>query len=193
MGGRGPSRKDPEKRQRRNEPVLLVPADDDQELEVLPVEPAPPPAPAGLLKLTRDRWVEFWASPVAKLADRVSDLPALERLFGLYDDLERCARTVRKAGHMIEGSKGQLVMNPLLRHMQTQAAEIRQLEDRFGLSPRARLGLNFTLGQTAKTLADLNSEFVGGGDVDDDDDPRLDDALPGEVVTDDGPSAQRSA
>lgn len=195
MGGRGPARKDPERRQRRNEPAALVPVDDDFD-EDLAVDdaPAPPQPPAGLLKTTRDRWAEFWTSPVAALADRVSDLPALERLFGLYDDLERCARAVRRAGHMVEGSKGQLVMNPLLRHMQTQAAEIRQLEDRFGLSPRARLALNFTLGQTAKTLADLNSEFVGGGDGDDqDDDPRLDDALPGEVVADDREAAERTA
>lgn len=198
MGGRGPARKDQERRQRRNEPTPLVPVDDqpDDELaddEQLLVPVKVPAAPAGLLKITRDRWAEFWTSPVAGLADRVSDRPALERLFGLYDDLERCARVVRKTGHMVEGSKGQLVMNPLLRHMQTQAAEIRQLEDRFGLSPRARLGLNFTLGQTAKTLADLNSEFGEGGEGDEDDDPRLDDAVPGEVIDDDREAAERSA
>jgi P27 family predicted phage terminase small subunit len=193
VGGRGPSRKDPEKRQRRNEPASLVPVDELDEDLATAEAPGPPAAPAGLLKTTRDRWTAYWKSPVAKLADPVSDLPALERLYRLYDDLERSHRAVKATGHMIEGSKEQLVMNPLLRHMQTEMAEIRQLEDRFGLSPRARLGLNFTLGQTAKTLADLNSEFVGGGDGDDDDDPRLDDALPGEVLPDDGPASQRSA
>ncbi|MDN3356069.1 P27 family phage terminase small subunit [Actinomadura sp. DC4] len=194
MGGRGPTRKDPDKRQRRNEPSTLVPVGDefDEDLAVTDAPQPPPPPPAGLLKVTRDRWDEFWTSPVAALADRVSDRTALERLFSLYDDLERCGRTVRKAGHMVVGSKGQLVMNPLLRHMQTQASEIRQLEDRFGLSPRARLGLNMTLGQTAKTLADLNHGLGGGDGDDEDDDPRLDDAIPGEVV-DDGTASQRSA
>lgn len=193
MGGRGPNRKDPDRRQRRNEPVSLVPADEEPaEEEFLVAEiPAPPSAPANLLKTTRDRWVAYWSSPVAGLADPVSDLPALERLYRLYDDLERSHRAVRATGHMVEGSKGQTVMNPLLRHMQTEMAEIRQLEDRFGLSPRARLGLNFTLGQTAKTLADLNSEFGGEGD-DEDDDPRLDEAIPGEVL-DDSQAPERSA
>ena len=139
-----------------------------------------PLSPAGLLKTTRNRWDAYWASPVAKLADPVSDLPALERLFRLYDDLERSHQSVRKAGHMVEGSQGQAVMNPLLRHMQTVMAEVRQLEDRFGLSPRARLGLNLTLGATAKTIADLNADFVGGGD---DDDPRRDwDVIDGETA-----------
>jgi P27 family predicted phage terminase small subunit len=192
MGGRGPDRKDPDRRQRRNAPASLVPVDDEPDVDLVEVVPEPPTSPAGLLKTTRDRWAAYWFSPVAKLADPVSDLPALERLYRLYDDLERSHRAVKATGHMIEGSKEQLVMNPLLRHMQTEMAEIRQLEDRFGLSPRARLSLNFTLGQTAKTLADLNSEFVGGGEGDDDD-PRLDDALSGEVVADDSEATERSA
>lgn len=167
MAGRGPAPKDPEKRQRRNAAKdLAVVADGAAEA------PEVPSPPSGLLKATRDRWAAYWASPVAKLADPVSDLPALERLFRLYDDLDRSNRTVREQGHMVRGSKGQMVLHPLLRHTQVTQAEIRQLEDRFGLSPRARLSLNVTLGEAAKSLADLNSEFQGGGG--DDDDPRFD-------------------
>lgn len=167
--------KDPEKRQRRNaakDLAVVTEAADSSEV---------PTSPAGLLKATRDRWVDYWSSPVAKLADPVSDLPALERLFRLYDDLERTNRTVREQGHMVLGSKGQMVLHPLLRHTQVTQTEIRQLEDRFGLSPRARLSLNVTLGEAAKSLADLNSEFTGGGD--DDDDPRFD-VIDGEVLDD---------
>jgi P27 family predicted phage terminase small subunit len=112
-------------------------------------------------------------------------LPALERLFALYDDLERSNAAVKKSGHMVTGSQGQAVLNPLLRHIQVTQGEVRQLEDRFGLSPRARLSLNVTLGEAAKSLADLNSEFMGGGD--DDDDPRFD-VIDGEVL-DDGETA----
>lgn len=176
MAGRGPARKDPEKRQRRNAAKdLAVVAEAAMDV------PEPPSPPAGLLKATRDRWADYWSSPVAKLADPVSDLTALERLFRLYDDLERTNRTVREQGHMVRGSKGQMVLHPLLRHTQVTQAEIRQLEDRFGLSPRARLSLNVTLGEAAKSLADLNSEFTGGGD--DDDDPRFD-VIDGEVLDD---------
>nr|SAP16271.1 hypothetical protein BN4615_P10934 [Nonomuraea gerenzanensis] len=146
-------------------------------------EDGPPPAPDYLLPATKDRWASYWTSPVAKLVDAVSDLPALERLFWLYDDLERSRQAVAETGHVITGSKGQQVMNPLLRHMQTQAAETRQLEDRFGLSPRARLSLNLTLGQAAQSLADLNGPFMEAGG--DDDDPRMD-VVEAEVVDDVG-------
>lgn len=176
MAGRGPAPKDSDKRQRRNAPQELVAPSPPVSQGVEGGRPEPP---SYLLAVTKRRWEAYWASPVAKLVDEVSDLPALERLFWLYDDLERSRRSVRAQGHMIEGSKGQAVMNPLLRHMQTQAAEVRQLEDRFGLSPRARLSLGVTLGQAAQSLADLNAPFLGG----DDDDPRLD-VVDAEVVPD---------
>lgn len=181
MAGRGPARKDPEQRQRRNEAKPLELVGPGGTLEG--VGDAPPAPPDYLLAATQDRWAAYWTSPVAKLVDAVSDLPALERLFWLYDDLERSRRAVQDVGHMVEGSQGQAVMNPLLRHMQTQAAEIRQMEDRFGLSPRARLSLNLTLGQAANSLADLNAPFLADGG--DDDDPRMD-AVDVEVVSDTG-------
>lgn len=179
MAGRGPAPKNPQERQRRNAAnnlELVTPSLQEPAL----AEQGAPPAPSYLLVVTRERWSAYWRSPVAKLVDAVSDLPALERLFWLYDDLERSRRSVRQQGHMIDGSKGQTVMNPLLRHMQTVMSEIRQLEDRFGLSPRARLSLNLTLGQAAQSLADLNAPFLAGGD---DDDPRLD-AVEVEVIDD---------
>lgn len=176
MAGRGPAPKDPERRQRRNAAKDLAVV-----AEAAVGVPEPPAPPAGMLKVTRARWVDYWASPVAKLADPVSDLPALERLFRLYDDLERSNAAVKKSGHMVPGSQGQAVLNPLLRHIQATQAEVRQMEDRFGLSPRARLSLNLTLGEAAKSLADLNSEFMGGGE--DDDDPRFD-VIAGQDVID---------
>lgn len=182
MAGRGPAPKDPEERQRRNaaKPLELVgPALEQPAV----VEGGPPAAPDYLLPVTVARWAAYWKAPVAKLVDAVSDLPALERLFWLYDDLERSRQAVADTGHVIEGSKGQTVMNPLLRHMQAQAAETRQLEDRFGLSPRARLSLNLTLGQAAQSLADLNAPFLADGG--DDDDPRMD-VVDAEVVPDVG-------
>lgn len=183
MAGRGPAPKDPSKRQRRNAPAALEVVADGQVLPVM--QPIHPPPPSYLLKVTKDRWVAYWETPVARLVDAVSDLPALERLFWLYDDLERSRRSVATTGHMVEGSQGQKVMNPLLRHMQTQASEIRQLEDRFGLSPRARLSLNVTLGEAAKSLADLNAPFLNAGG--DDDDPRGDlGVVEGYVVDDVG-------
>src|SRR3546814_14145341 len=93
MAGRGPAPKDPEKRQRRNGAKDLAVVS-----EAAASVPEVPSPPAGVLKRTRERWAEYWSSPVAKLADPVSDLPALERLFALYDDLERSTAPAKKTG-----------------------------------------------------------------------------------------------
>ena len=49
--------------------------------------------------------------------------------------------------------------------------EIRQLEDRLGLTPRARLQLGITFSEAAKSLDDLNRMFTGDGG-EDAEDPR---------------------
>lgn len=183
MAGRGPSAKDPASRQRRNMPrALELVAQAREVAEVVPI--AAPPAPRGLLKKTTEQWAKFWTSPVAALVDRTSDMPALERLFELYDDCTRYRAAIRE-NPMVVGSQGQMVRNPFVKDLKDAQAEVRQLEDRFGLSPRARLGLNLTLGATAKTLADLNADFAGGAD---DDDPR-EDFIDGDVVQ----AAERSS
>ena len=175
MGRRGPAPKDPARRQRytRPGPAAAVAASRG---ELTPVEDYPA-APDGLLERTRDRWVAFWRSPVAVLVDRTSDLPALGRLFELYDDADRFRLHIREAA-MVEGSKGQMVRNPFVKDLKDTQSAILALEDRFGLSPRARLGLNLSLVGAAKTLADLNEDFG----VDGDDDPRFD-AIDGELVS----------
>jgi phage terminase small subunit len=48
------------------------------------------------------------------------------------------------------------VLHPLGRMMGVMDSEIRQLEDRFGLNPLARARLGITIGEAARTLADMN-------------------------------------
>lgn len=170
MAGRGPVPKDPERRQRArtHRPAQLSVVRPAHDVAATPE--GVPPAPVGVSERTVQQWLSYWSSPVAKLVDPVSDLPALERLFLLYDDCQQYRESIRR-DPMVEGSQGQLVRNPFVKDLKDAQAEIRQLEDRFGLSPRARLGLNLTLGATAKTLADLNADFAG---VSGDDDPRYD-------------------
>ena len=169
MGGRGPTRKDPAVRVRARDhnPKQLLDAVGGQ--LVAPEEHPEPPD--GLLQETLDRWTAFWDSPVAALIDRTSDLPALHRLFELYDDATRYRMQIREAA-MVRGSKGQWVRNPFVKDLKDTNSAILALEDRFGLSPRARLSLNLSLVGAAKTYADLN-ENLGVGDYDDDD-PRFD-------------------
>jgi P27 family predicted phage terminase small subunit len=133
-----------------------------------------PDPPAGLLKATQQAWAEFWASPLASLAigaDRV----ALERLFELLDDRSRCWREYKRA-RLVLGSQGQPVLNPLARQVATLDAEIRALQDRFGLTPASRLRLGIALGEAARSLEDLNATMAAemANEDSDRDDPRFD-------------------
>lgn len=89
--------------------------------------PALPRSP-DLLASTRQWWATVWASPMAVVWVE-ADVPALARLAGLVDVASRG-----------EGTASVL-------------AEIRQLEDRFGLSPLARRRLQWELEQASETLA----------------------------------------
>ncbi len=130
-----------------------------------------PAMPAGLLAPVRASWVAFWASEQASLV-MPADHPALVRLFALLDERERSAKAARRQ-RLVEGSQGQLVLNPLLKYVASLDAEIRQLEDRFGLTPLARLRLGVTFGEAHRSLADLNRAVLEESEVDDDD-PRAD-------------------
>lgn len=105
-------------------------------------------------------------------------MPAVERLWGLYDERERLARLAR-AEPFTAGKSGP-VPNPVWRQVRQCDSEIRQLEDRFGLSPMARLRLGVRFGKAARSLDELNrqmlADFDAGDILDVDfDDPRSDD------------------
>jgi hypothetical protein len=93
-----------------------------------------PPLDADVLPSTREWWKKVWASPMAQewLA---ADSPALVRLALMLDKVER------------GGSSSRLL------------AEIRALEDRFGLSPLARRRLQWELDEAdAETKAASRDE-----------------------------------
>lgn len=130
-------------------------------------EMAAPPAPSGFLPAIRDDWDAYWLSAPAHLVDP-ADIPALRRLFNLYDERERSYRAFRKE-RLTGGSTGQLVVNPLGKQLLAYDAVIAQLEDRFGLTPMARMRLGVQLGEAVRSLEDLNRPME---DADGDDDPR---------------------
>jgi P27 family predicted phage terminase small subunit len=151
----GPAPKPASERQRRNKRDVgqLVP------IESARIIPGPPP---GLLALTKSAWEAFWTTPLAQLITD-ADLPALHRLFDLYDELDRIWRAAKKH-RIVTGSQGQEVLNPLYRQADSLRGEIRQLEDRFGLTPMARLKLGVKFGEAKRSLAD---EVDDDEDVDD--------------------------
>jgi P27 family predicted phage terminase small subunit len=124
--------------------------------------------PEGLLISTQGLWRKFWKSALAGAMEPESDTGAIVRLFTLYDERERAFRAYRRK-RLIEGSQGQMVLNPMARAMSVFDAEIRQLEDRLGLTPRARLQLGIQLGEAAKSLQELNRML---DDDHEDSDPR---------------------
>lgn len=180
----GRPRKDPDKRQRRN--VSEVPADARAALEQAGAAPElqvePPAADRAWLKVTKDAWTAWWTSDHAKHVT-VPDLRALLRLFRMYDLEERAGREVtgsqeiavwvgfddvgdgvydrrRVPADLALGSQGQLVKHPSAELMLKYGAEIRQLEDRFGITPRSRYQLGFTFGAAGNTMMDLNARIA---------------------------------
>lgn len=145
-------------RQRRNHVVLM----DAHEVAVIP-DP-----PKGLLKATREAWRGFWSSNVARVV-QPEDVPALQRLFEHYDDRARLMKQVRHEGFDTVGSKGQTILNPILRHVSALEPAITKLEDRFGLTPLSKIQLSqhFNLAaETAMSLEKLNAGLAEANDSD---------------------------
>lgn len=157
----GPTPKPGGRRQRRNKQgpsgLQLRPR---LELEQVP------PAPKHWLRETATQWQQYWMSDVARLAEVDTDRVALTRLFTLYDERERAYRAFRKK-RLVTGSTGQLAVHPLWKHAAILDAEIRSLEDRFGVTPQSRLRLGIQLGEMAKNLEDMNAQLNEDQDQDD--------------------------
>jgi P27 family predicted phage terminase small subunit len=117
---------------------------------------------------TVERWTVFWTSPLSSQVEP-SDEGAFRRLFKLYDELERLWDAIEATGRVVEGSQGQPRPNPLFKQIESFQAEARQLEDRFGLSPMARLRLGITFADAQASLDGLNARLAAKmRDVEDD-------------------------
>jgi P27 family predicted phage terminase small subunit len=114
-----------------------------------------PPAPKGLSKLLEQAWAVFWSSPLAAHTTE-ADFVALLRLFRLYQQREHYDQ-IGSEEPLVQGSTKQMILNPLLKELDSLDTKILALEDRFGLSPRARLQLQVTLGDAADGLKKLNA------------------------------------
>jgi hypothetical protein len=176
-----PPRKPRERRQRRgtkdldDQPVAAVEVVESPSSPAkggAPIALAPSRPDRGWLKTTKDDWDEYWSSDIARHLTE-TDRPALKRLFRLRDQLVRAqtnAVKLRKqamAQPTVLGSMGQTVANPLFRAADSASAEalaleprIVALEDRLGLSPRARLALGIAEA-TGHNLAGQNQLMVG--------------------------------
>lgn len=148
-----PARKKPDsERQRRNKPgtadIRLV---DDA---AFAIKPLPAKGANAFLKSTRDWWDDFWRQRELLLGLGTIDVHVVRRLAEVMDLRERARRSVKRSP-LVEGSQGQPVENPLAKAMSRYDAEIRAIEDRLGLSPKARLSIGITFGQAKRSIEDL--------------------------------------
>lgn len=109
--------------------------------------PVRSPAPSVGTTETTTEWQSFWTSPLAAALLPVTDEPAVRRLFGLRHERER----------MMRGWT-----NPLYAQLASFDSEIRQLEDRIGLTPQVRLKLGISLGDAVRSLSEIAEVFPRG-------------------------------
>lgn len=166
MGSRGPLPKPADRAQghRKRGTVVALPAPTGLAYE-------PPRPPPNLLKATRDAWDAYWRSDVAGLTQEV-DLPALRRLFRIYDQFDRAMAIVQKA-MAVKGSTGQIRVNPLADYAAKLDTQALRLENELGLTPLARQRLSSAVGEAVLTLAEINAMAQEGDDDDADFDPRV--------------------
>lgn len=140
----------------------------------LPETPSCPERIAGAkpLESTAEAWDRLWRSDVVSVVDLLSDMESVVRWASLLDERERALRAFRRQ-RLVAGSQGQMVINPLWSVVRGCDTELRALEDRIGLSPKARLQLGITYAEAGKSLDELN-RLMDEEDADAAiDDPRL--------------------
>lgn len=117
-----------------------------------------PDPPATLTPVAIAAWDAFWQSPMARFVIP-TDLPALRRLFRLYDQREAFLDQGLE-DPMAEGSQHQPSLSPYLREVDTLDGKILTLEDRFGMSPLSRLKLQVIVGDASRSLAETNKRLA---------------------------------
>lgn len=113
----------------------------------------------------RARWVALWTSPVATVLDPTSDLEPVARLFELYE-LDRAIGKATRNHIKHLARMGEYVLDPdapafdpqLVRTRMSVAAEIRQLEQTLGVSPRGRLTIGLAVLAAGKAAAGAAEE-----------------------------------
>ncbi len=121
----------------------LAPSHQPAVLELHPGGLDVPDASPEWSEKTVEAWEVYWRSDVAQAARDV-DEPAVRRLFSMRDEYDVCVSVARQE-LVVEGSRGQLRINPLATHAQKLETAIARLEGELGVTPAARARLGLTL------------------------------------------------
>lgn len=119
----------------------------------------PPSAPEYWPDQIKRAWVMLWKSPVAAMFDDVDQLPVY-RLFDLYT-MRWELRKVYENQPFVKGSAGPDRLNPAFDAMTKLDTAIQSMEDRLGISPKARLQLGVKLLEAKRaTLRDRDGSEI---------------------------------
>lgn len=127
-----------------------------------------PEAPDDLSAETAAQWLVYWNSPVSQIALDV-DMPAIIRLFRMYDT-QRQALHDASVQPWIEGSQGQMRLNPSADLAAKLDASILKLETELGLTPMSRQRLGIAIGKQTQSIDSVNKQYKPKGDAHD---PRI--------------------
>jgi P27 family predicted phage terminase small subunit len=121
-----------------------------------------PAPPSGLLKASRERWIAFWSSDVARAVDVAADGDRLTRWITYVDEWHRAMRDFRRQ-RVAQGSMGQPRLHPLAGCLAQLEQAIARAEGELGLTPLARMKLGVATEEAALTAQRLN-EITRGTD-----------------------------
>jgi hypothetical protein len=125
-----------------------------------------PTMPRGLCQQAQEAWRSYWSNTVSGVM-RPEDTTVSLRW---VTNLDRYHRLISEADRepVSVGSTGQPKCNVLYDLCMKLEASIRADEQQLGIGPLNRLKLGAQLAESAKTLAEINTESAGGGE-----DPRV--------------------
>jgi hypothetical protein len=110
-----------------------------------------PTYPGELPDSMRSLWDALWTSPVAAVLDPVSDRQPVTRLFKLYKRDRQFDEALDRQIERLSDGEPDAVFDPQLARLRLAiAAEIRQLEQTLGITPRGRLVIGAAVAAVGK-------------------------------------------
>lgn len=129
-----------------------------------------PTPPKGLTRTAVAIWREFWRSPLGDAVDYRGDGPALRRWITLVSLRDAILASFGPGAFdnlpVVYGSTGgNLIVHPLLRLEERYSREIMMYEDRFGMTPLARMRLGVAIGQAHESLDAMRRRLTDAPDT----------------------------
>jgi P27 family predicted phage terminase small subunit len=113
-----------------------------------------PPRPASLSEVGGSVWERLWKAGQGWLSTQ-TDLDIMTRLCEAHDEREAIRRDLAESGYLVQGSKGQLRPNPLIRTLRELESQLTRLEALCGFNPSDRGRLGFAEVKRASKLDEL--------------------------------------